>query len=61
MVVDSEILSGGAHSMVVFRDSIQRWDPPHEREPVSDADRDRVIADISRFVRSKGYAEIEVV
>ena len=61
MIVDSEILEGPKHSMCIFRSSIVRWDPPHESEPISEADRTRIVEDIRRFVLSRGYADIEVV
>jgi hypothetical protein len=61
MTIDSEILAGSRHSMCVYRDSIVRWDSPHDADPVTEADRARIIDDIRRFVLSRGYPDIEVV
>jgi hypothetical protein len=61
MIVDSEILAGPEHSMCVFRSSIERWDPPHQDEPITEAQRARIIEDIRGVLRSKGYADIEVM
>ena len=61
MVIDSEILAGPTHSMCIFRSSIERWEPPHEGETVTEADRTQIVEDIRRVLRSKGYADIEVV
>lgn len=61
MLVDSEVLGGPEHFMCVWRSSIERWDPPHDMEPITDADRSQIIEDIRRVVRSRGYGEISVV
>ena len=53
MFVDSEVLDGVTHSMCVWRSSIARWKPPHDAEPVTEADRDQIIEDIRRLAGQK--------
>ena len=48
MLVDSEMLAGKDFDMVIYSESIKQWQPPHETEPISDADRDRIRNNISR-------------
>jgi hypothetical protein len=52
--VDSEVLAI-PDAMVAYRGSIKSWDPPHESEPLTEADRDRIIGNITRAFRFKGY------
>jgi hypothetical protein len=48
MHVDSEMLAGKEFDIVIYLDSIKKWQPPHETEPVSDSDRDLIKTDIAR-------------
>lgn len=45
MFVDSELLTGLA-GMAVYKDTMQKWDPPYDNIPVTDSDRDRVLKNI---------------
>ena len=52
--VDSEVLAA-PDAMVAYANSITSWDPPHESEPLTEADRDRILGNIGRAFRFKGY------
>jgi len=58
MFIDSEVLSGAA-GMVVYRDTIRRWNPPYG-EVISDSDRERILQNIREAFRFQGF-EIEVI
>jgi hypothetical protein len=59
MFVDSEVLAGPA-GMGVYKSSIEKWDPPHEAESVSDADRNRIVENIRKAFRFQGF-EIHMI
>lgn len=59
MFVDSEVLAGPA-GMVVYRDTISRWNPPHDGEIISDANRERILQNIKDAFQFQGF-EIEVI
>jgi hypothetical protein len=59
MFVDSEVLAGSA-GMVVYRDTISCWKPPHENETITDSERERVLQKIREAFRFQGF-EIEVI
>ena len=59
MFVDSEMLTGPSE-MAVYKDTIQKWDPPYDNLPVTDADRDRILNNIRAAFRSPGF-EIDVI
>jgi hypothetical protein len=59
MFVDSEVLTGPS-AMAVYKDTIQKWDPPHENISVTDSDRDRILNNIRDAFRSQGF-EIDVI
>jgi hypothetical protein len=44
----------------VDRESMRAWEPPHESELLSEADKDRIIANMRRAFATRGY-EIEVL
>jgi hypothetical protein len=48
MQVDSEMLVGPRFDMVVFTDSIKAWEPPDECVPVSEEDKARIRANITK-------------
>jgi hypothetical protein len=54
MFVDSEVLMGPT-GMVVYRDSIKKWDPPHDKDMVTEADRLRIIENIRAAFRYQGF------
>lgn len=59
MFVDSEVLTGPS-AMAVYKDTIQKWDPPYENLPVTDSERDRILNNIRDAFRSQGF-EIDVI
>lgn len=59
MFVDSEVLTGDT-GMVVYRDSVSNWKPPHDDIPVSDADRERIVQNIRHVFRQQGF-QIDVI
>ena len=60
MFVDSEVLTARLGWRSVYKDTIQKWDPPHENVPVADSDRDRILNNIRDAFRSQGF-EIDVI
>ena len=59
MFVDSEVLIGPS-GMALYKDTIQKWDPPDDNVPVTDSDRDRIVNNIRDAFRSQGF-EIDVI
>ena len=53
MLIDSEMLDGKTFDMVIYRDSIKCWQPPHDDEPVSEEKRrdieDNIRMDLRRY------------
>jgi len=56
---DSEVLTGPS-AVAVYKNTIQKWDPPYDNVPVTDSDRDRILNNIRDAFRSKGF-EIDVI
>ena len=59
MFVDSEVLTGQS-GMAVYKETIQRWDAPHENVPVTESDRARILNNIRDAFRFQGF-EIDVI
>ena len=59
MFVDSEVLTGPS-GMAVYKDTIQKWDPPDEMVLLTGQDRDRILNNIREAFRSQGF-EIDVI
>ena len=59
MFVDSEMLAR-PNGIAVYRESIARWDSPHECDALSESDRARILASIVRALRSQGL-EVDVL
>jgi hypothetical protein len=55
--VDSEVMATA--EMVVWKQSIRKWDPPHETEVIDDKGRERILSNILRAFRALGH-EIDV-
>jgi hypothetical protein len=49
MEIDSEMRVGRSHLSIKV-DSMRRWEPPHENEPVSFEDIERIRANISKVL-----------
>lgn len=58
MKIDSEVLQGPS-GMVVYADSIVKWQSPHEDNEVDGACRNRIVDNIKEAFRFRGL-EIEV-
>ena len=54
MFVDSEVLTGPS-GMALYKDTIQKRDPPYDSVPVTDSDRDRILKNIRHALRSQGF------
>lgn len=52
MMIDSEMLAGPDFDLVIYVDSIARWEPPYEREAVTEDDLTRIRRNISTALKS---------
>jgi hypothetical protein len=52
--VNSEVLVGSP-PLVIYPSSITRWDPPYDAEVIDSAARDRIVDNIRRAFRFRGY------
>ncbi len=59
MCVDSEVLTGPS-GMAVYKDTVQKWDPPYGNVPVTDSDRDRILNNIRDAFHFQGFG-IDVI
>lgn len=59
MFVDSEVLAKPG-AMALWRETIKRWDPPHDAEAVGPEDRRRIIENIQQAFESQGH-ELQVI
>jgi hypothetical protein len=59
--IDGELLvhEEGLPDYVIYRDSIERWQPPHENEVLDETERERII-EILRTEMGKKSMTIEV-
>jgi len=48
-------LQADPHLVAIERASIREWEPPHEREPLSEAQVDTIIANVRRALESQHY------
>lgn len=46
MRVDSEMLVGPTHDIVIYKDSIKSWEPPFEAETLSADGKNRILKNI---------------
>jgi hypothetical protein len=56
--IDSEYLAGPA-GLVMYKDSIKSWNPPHDNEVIDASKRDTIVDNIRRAFRFRGI-EIQV-
>ena len=59
-VVSSRRALIGLSGTAVYKDTIQKGDPPYDNVPVTDSDRDRILNNIRDAFRSQGF-EIDVI
>jgi hypothetical protein len=57
--IDSEVLAGPS-GLVVYKNSIKAWNPPHNNELIVESKRNAIIENIRRAFRFRGL-EIEVM
>lgn len=55
MKIDSEMLAGSIHDVVIYTDSINQWNPPFENEFVSKNDKDRILSNVKMDLESNSY------
>jgi hypothetical protein len=58
--VDSEVLATSTPTIAVWPSGIRNWDEPHEHEPLTDGDRERVLANISAAFASQDWG-LEII
>ena len=49
MIINAEL--GSNPSRIVYIESIKRWLPPYESEPVTEADRERILAKVEAYLQ----------
>lgn len=59
MFVDAEVVMGSS-GLMLYRDSISRWDAPNEADPVDAAERQRILENIRQAFLFQGF-EIDVI
>ena len=55
MLVEQD-LQGVQRVIAIERGSMRSWEPPHEHEPVSEEERDRIIGNMRRALAIRGYS-----
>ncbi len=53
MEIDGEMLVGGDTNWVVYTDSIERWDPPHDAEPVDAEKKAEIVRAVLELLRAR--------
>jgi hypothetical protein len=53
-------LMADPHLVGLDRESMRAWEAPHQRDFLSDADKDRIIDNVRRAFATRGY-EVEVL
>jgi hypothetical protein len=59
MFIDSEVVNGPS-GIGLYQQTIQKWDPPHDEELVTETDRSRIVDNIRVVFKWQGY-EIDVI
>ncbi len=54
MFIDSEVLTGPT-GLVVYRDTIARWRPPHDAKAIDEAERERILQNVREAFRFQGF------
>jgi hypothetical protein len=54
MLIEQD-LQGDSHLVAIERGSMRAWEPPNERRPISDEDRDRIIENMRHAFATRGY------
>jgi Immunity protein 74 len=56
--VDSEVLA--IKAIAIWPSGIRSWDSPHEHEPLTEADRERILANIAEAFASQNWG-LEII
>jgi immunity protein 74 of polymorphic toxin system len=48
-------LQSDSHLVAIERGSMRAWEPPHERETISEGEKDRIIENLRRAFATRGY------
>lgn len=59
MFADCEVLAGPSE-IAIYKDTIQKWDPPYGNVPVTDSDRDRILKNIRNAFRYQRFEIHEI-
>jgi hypothetical protein len=51
MKIDSEMLACGEYDLVIYERSMQKWQPPHDDEPITADDVSRIKSDIDKHLQ----------
>lgn len=54
MLIEQD-LQNDPRLVAIERGSMHAWEPPHQREPVSDEKRDQIIENLRRAFATRGY------
>lgn len=57
--VDSEVL-GGKSGLMIYKDSIKSWNPPHDADAIDETQRNAIVEHICSAFRFRGF-EVVVV
>ena len=52
LMADSEMLAGGDYDMVIFTDSINKWEPPYDNIELSEEDKKRMKSNITSELKN---------
>jgi hypothetical protein len=52
--LDSEGVMGPERDIVVYADSLKKWDPPYQSEIIDEANRGRILGNVERALASQG-------
>jgi len=59
MFIDSEVLMPPA-GMIMYRETVCRWLPPHAEEALSEDERERIVSNVVAALGSQG-CEVQVM
>ena len=54
-LIDSEVLASEPPAIAVWPNGIRSWEPPHDRETLSDNDRERILANVKEAFASQDW------
>jgi hypothetical protein len=54
-MIISQDLQADPRLIAIERESMRAWEPPHEREPLSETKKDQIITNVRRAFATRGY------